>query len=80
MGIIVTISAIMGILGVGVAIYLFTPATYYTAYTSGMYANLPPAFSIMRDQMYQIFLISGAIMGIGVTAIYVFQNAGKTEL
>lgn len=79
MSTIVLLSAIMGILAVGFILYMFLPAVHNVAYVSDAWAGLPIGFLIMRDQMYEIVLALGVIFGIGVTAIYIFNNAGKVQ-
>lgn len=79
MSTIVTLSAIMGIAAVGFILYMFLPAVHNVAYVSDAWSGLPISFLIMRDQMYEIVLALGLILGIGVTAIYIFNNAGKVD-
>lgn len=75
---VITISVIMGVIAVGLAFIMFLPAVNDVAYVSDAYKNLPISFQIMRDQLYEILLGTGAIIGLGVGALYVFTNAGKT--
>jgi hypothetical protein len=69
----------LGIIAVPVAILLFLPALHNVGYVQGYYDNLPISFKIMRDQIYEIVLACGVILGLGVGGLYVWEHAGKVE-